>query len=205
MELLLPVSPWEKDWYFSCKREVNTALTARVTADMLFYYFRFRIDPRLLPYGLYKMRFTITMLGIDGVHGFDDGYIQIVESPLITTINGGTGISKGYKQNVTIDASGSQDPDVGPGRYENLTLSWECLAENVPTGTTELQAGCSVHDFKILHNGSASQLVYLNTNFTLLPNINYALRLTLVKNHRRMMTYFNVHTKEENALPIYVK
>lgn len=151
------------------------------------------------------MRFTITMLGIDGVDGFDDGYLLIVESPLIATVNGGTGVAKGYKQNTTLDASASQDPDVGPGRYENITLSWECLAENVPQGTTELQAGCSVNGFKVLHNGSASDLVYLNTNFTLLPDINYALRLTIVKHHRRMRMYFNLHTKKENLLPVYVK
>ena len=151
------------------------------------------------------MRFTITHLGIDGVFGFDDGFIEIVESPLIVTVSGGTGTAKGCTQNTTLDASGSQDPDVGPGVYENITLSWECLAENVPTGTTELQAGCSVSDFKLLANGSASDLVYFNTNFTLLPNINYALRLTIVKNHRRMRSYFNVHTTAQNQLPVFVK
>ncbi len=151
------------------------------------------------------MRFTITMLGIDGVGGFDDGFVNIVESPLITTVNGGTGVAKGYKQNMTLDASGSQDPDVGPGQYENISLSWECLAENSPPGTTELMAGCSVDGFKVLHYGNASDLVYLNTNFTLLPSINYALRLTIVKTHRRMRMYFNLHTQERNLLPIFVK
>ena len=145
------------------------------------------------------------MLGIDGVLGFDDGFVQIVQSPLITTINGGTGLGKGYKQNVTLDASGSQDPDVGPGQYENITMSWECVAENVPSGTTALQAGCSVDDFELLKNGSASDLVYLSTNFTLLPNINYALRLTIVKSHRRMRMYFNLHTMEHDSLPVFVK
>ena len=166
---------------------------------------RFRIDPRLLPYGLYRLRFTITMLGIDGVLGFDNGYVQIVESPLITTVSGGTGVAKGYKQNVTLDASGSQDPDVGPGQYENITMSWECVAENVPSGTTALQAGCSIDGFKMIKNGSASDLVYLNTNFTLLPSINYALRLTIIKSHRRMRMYFNVHTTERDSLSIFVK
>ena len=151
------------------------------------------------------MRFTITMLGIEGVDGFDDGYLLIVESPLIATIDGGTGVAKGYKQNTTLDASGSQDPDVGPKRYENITMSWECWAENVPEGTTDLQAGCSVNGFKVLHNGSANDLVFLNTNFTLFPDINYALRLTIVKNHRRMRTYFNLHTKTQDSLPVYVR
>ena len=175
------------------------------THCITFYSGRFRINPRLLPYGLYMMRFTITMLGIDGVVGFDDGYVLIVRSPLIATVRGGTGVVKGCKQNITLDASGSQDPDVGPGLYENISLSWECMAENVPPGTTELQAGCSVDGFKVLQNGSASDLVYFATNFTLLPSINYALRLTIVKNHRRMRMYFNLHTQEHNSLPTFVQ
>ena len=145
------------------------------------------------------------MLRIKGVVGFDEGYIEIVQSPLVVTVRGGTGVGKGYKQNLTLDASGSQDPDVGLEQYENLTMAWECMAENVPTDTTEGDAGCSVNVFKTLYNGSALDLVLMNTSFTRLPNINYALRVTLVKNHRRMLMYFNLHTREDNMLRVFIQ
>ena len=166
---------------------------------------RFRIDPRLLPYGLYKMRFSITMLGIDGVVGFDDAFLEIVESPMIATIAGGSGLAKGFQQNVTLDASGSQDPDVGPEIYENITITWECRAVTAPAGTTAEQAGCGVDEKTVLKNGSAADLVKLNTTFTKLPNVLYCLKLTLDKNGRRVLTYFNIYTEPVELLPVFVK
>ena len=152
------------------------------------------------------------MLGIDGVLGSDNGFVKIVESPLIATVSGGSGITKGYAQNVTLDASGSQDPDVGPKLYENITMTWECLVEGIPdnlspqnVSAAEVKSGCSAKNFSVLRNGSAADLVYLNTNFTVLPNVNYALRLTIVKNHRRMRSYFNIHSLEKDSLQISVK
>lgn len=194
---------WEVFLANPVERENDTLVTLPPTVALSNP--RFRIDSRMLPYGLYKMRFTITMLGINGVYGHDDAYLEIVESPMIATVASGTGLAKGVHQNLTLDASGSHDPDVGPRIYENITITWECQVMGAPEGTTTEEAGCADDSLQVLYNGSAADLVRLNTNFTKLPNVVYSLKLLVRKNHRRVFTYFNLYTKPSNMLQVFVQ
>lgn len=70
----------------------------------------FRITPHLLPVGPYLVRLTVSMLGTQ-VFGVGQGYIQIISSPLVAVISGGTKVARGFNRSLVFDASLSYDPD----------------------------------------------------------------------------------------------
>ena len=70
----------------------------------------FRITPRLLPVGVYLVQLTINMLGTP-VFGVSEGYFQVVSSPLVAFIAGGSKVARGLTRTLIFDASMSYDPD----------------------------------------------------------------------------------------------
>ena len=76
-----------------------------------------RITPRLLPVGVYLVQLTVNMLGTP-VFGVSQGYFQVVISPLVAYITGGSKVTRGRNRTLIFDASMSYDPD-----EENQQLS----------------------------------------------------------------------------------
>ena len=76
-----------------------------------------QITPRLLPLGVFSVQLTVSMIGT-AVFGVSQGYFQVVSSPLVALIAGGSKIARGLERTLIFDASLSYDPD-----EENLQFS----------------------------------------------------------------------------------
>ena len=62
----------------------------------------FLVPARILQYGLYQFKATVTMVGYDAVYGTDLGYIKIVDTPFVEVkIAGGNMIRRGMGKNVS--------------------------------------------------------------------------------------------------------
>ena len=70
----------------------------------------FLIKRDKLPTGIYLVRLTVKMVGTQ-VFGFSEGYIQVIESPLVAHISGGTKMERGFNKTLVFNASLSRDPD----------------------------------------------------------------------------------------------
>ena len=60
--------------------------------------------------GIYLVRLTVKMAGTQ-VFGFSEGYIRVIESPLVAHIAGGTKVERGFNKTLVFNASLSRDPD----------------------------------------------------------------------------------------------
>ena len=60
--------------------------------------------------GIYLVRLTVKMAGTQ-VFGFSEGYIRVIESPLVAHIAGGTKVERGFNKTLVFNASFSRDPD----------------------------------------------------------------------------------------------
>ena len=60
--------------------------------------------------GIYVVRLTVKMAGTQ-VFGFSEGYIRVIESPLVAHIAGGTKVERRFNKTLVFDASLSRDPD----------------------------------------------------------------------------------------------
>ena len=70
----------------------------------------FLIKRGKLPLGIYLVRLTVKMAGTQ-VFGFSEGYIRVIESPLVAHISGGTKVERGFNKTLEFNASLSRDPD----------------------------------------------------------------------------------------------
>ena len=79
---------------------------------------------RALPLGLFKVRLKVGMVEeeLKDFATVADGYIRVVQSPLIAKITGGSEIRRGFGPKLSIDGLGSYDPDVGPGTIAGIYL-----------------------------------------------------------------------------------
>ena len=79
----------------------------------------FLIKRGKLPTGIYLVRLTVKMAGTQ-VFGFSEGYIQVIESPLVAHISGGTKMERGFNKTLVFNASLSRDPDSFHPRHGKL-------------------------------------------------------------------------------------
>ena len=70
----------------------------------------FLIKRGKLPVGIYLVRLTVKMAGTQ-VFGLSEGYIRVIESPLVAHISGGTKVERGFNKTLVFNASLSRDPD----------------------------------------------------------------------------------------------
>jgi hypothetical protein len=91
---------------------------------------RLVVKPRALDYGIYKAIENVTMIGPQGVWHIDDGYFEIIRSPLYAIIIGGSTRSIGFDKNFTLDANASGDPDVDVGNREGIQVYWLCKRQS---------------------------------------------------------------------------
>ena len=83
------------------------------------------IPPRSLDIGLYLVQFFVKRK--DGIgSGVALGFVEIVPSKLVAAISGGSSVKRGANKPIDLDASPSQDPDVGSGNYAGMAFTWAC-------------------------------------------------------------------------------
>ena len=77
---------------------------------------------RVLPIGLFKISLMVGMVEDDlkEFMAVAEGYLKIVQSPLIATISGGSEIRRGFGPTLSVDGQDSHDPDVGPGNHTGM-------------------------------------------------------------------------------------
>ena len=63
-----------------------------------------------LPVGSYSVRLTVKMTGTK-VFGVAEGYIRVINSPIVARIAGGTKTERGFNKTLVFNASLSHDPD----------------------------------------------------------------------------------------------
>ena len=74
------------------------------------------ITPRLLPVGDFMVQLNVSMIGT-AVFGISQGYFQVVRSPLVALIAGGSKVARGLNRTLMFDASLSYDPDEENGHF----------------------------------------------------------------------------------------
>ncbi|XP_048575605.1 uncharacterized protein LOC5520271 isoform X3 [Nematostella vectensis] len=84
------------------------------------------INPRVLEYGNYLVQFRVIMESNQKIYGTDIKLLTVIPSSLVAQIKGGSLVTRGFNQLITLDASPSIDPDVGPGNYTGMTFYWLC-------------------------------------------------------------------------------
>ena len=96
------------------------------------------IPPRQLPYGLFKLKFTVTMKGVQGVYGSSYGFIRVVPSDIQAVISRGTSWAVGYGKTTTISASRSYDPDEEVNHPNDFQFCWFCARKGSPYNPAQI-------------------------------------------------------------------
>ncbi|KAL9957163.1 hypothetical protein ACROYT_G038767 [Oculina patagonica] len=87
------------------------------------------IPARMFNYGLYELSFLIRMVYEPGVFKEEKFYIEVVESKLVATIDGGTEKTVGSNVRLEMNAEKSHDPDTLPLNIHSsgLKFAWFCM------------------------------------------------------------------------------
>lgn len=111
-----------------CKLEEDkeTCSPVPLPADLTVNSRELRLPRRSLRYGHYVFKFTVTMLGVEGIYTTAQGYVSISKSQITAKIAGGTTKAVGYGKSIILDAGESIDPDLEPGNYTGMHFSWFC-------------------------------------------------------------------------------
>lgn len=80
-----------------------------------------------LAYGVYRIDAILTLSGTYGVSTSASGYIEIVETPLIAKIGGGSMMRRGFDAFILMDGSSSRDPDFEHKEDKALLFTWICV------------------------------------------------------------------------------
>ena len=91
-------------WHVYQLGEEDTPLLSRSSFSEL------QITPRLLPVGDFLVQLNVSIMGT-AVFGVSQGYFQVVSSPLVALIAGGSKVARGQYRTLIFDASLSYDPD----------------------------------------------------------------------------------------------
>lgn len=88
------------------------------------------VERRSLPYGILFVTFRVSLVGFPFANSLDAGFLRVVHTPLVVAISGGSMATRGFGKIITLDASPTEDPDVGPGDYSGMRFTWLCKKEN---------------------------------------------------------------------------
>jgi len=108
-----------------------------------------------LPLGAFVFKLTATLTGsYPLISSSEFAAVAIMSSPAIAKLNNSADSTLAwYRENVLIlDASDSQDPDVGPDAGANLMYNWQCQSYAMPTNCSQAAitasaASCFVSNF----------------------------------------------------------
>ncbi|XP_033098968.1 polycystic kidney disease protein 1-like 2 [Anneissia japonica] len=147
-----------------------------------------------LEYGHYIFELTVTMVLRDGSLGIsnsDNSMLEVVETPFVARILGGSLIVIGWYNNITIDGSDSYDPD---SPTPNFNYNWFCrlMNETFPDDVI------SLIDKKASSGGCFQEGLYVNSGSqlfipaqTLEGNQTFVIRLVITEPGRK-----SVHTEQ---------
>ena len=154
------------------------------------------IPRQTLPYGTFRVNLNVSMVGLPLVHTVFDSYLEIMPSPLVASIIGGSRWIQSVYDKVIIDASPSHDPDYKD--KQGIKYIWYCKTANesdyeFPSVTDEYSnrtnasggAGC-------LRNGTRrlmvnTEVLEIEPNF-LWANTSYIFKLFITKDSREPVT-----------------
>ena len=88
------------------------------------------IEEGSLEPSLYSLEYRAVLSSAGNVSSSSFGYLRVENSKLVAEIAGGTFVSLGYGMPITLDGSGSYDPDVGKGLYTGMVFTWLCRKTN---------------------------------------------------------------------------
>eukprot|EP00057_Strongylocentrotus_purpuratus_P024893 XP_011679367.1 PREDICTED: receptor for egg jelly 6 isoform X1 [Strongylocentrotus purpuratus] len=93
----------------------------------------YTFPPLTFAVALYNLTMTVTVTETSPpLSGIDYVYMRIVSTPLIVVISGGTARTVNGKQNITFNATESQDPDeeLGDQDLSKWNFTWSCYRED---------------------------------------------------------------------------
>lgn len=76
-----------------------------------------------LTYGVYVITCNVSMVGQAEVYSIEEGYIEVIGTPLIPFIDGGSLVQRAFDKVCTFDGSDSRDPD---DTHAGLSYYWLC-------------------------------------------------------------------------------
>ena len=119
------------------------------------------------------------------------------KSGLLAIIEGGAEVIRGHNRNITIDASLSYDPDVGPGDHSHMNFTWhfgeingnyskqESLYENTFTGLDKVPVKC------LFNEGYGPVVLFDTTRWS--KNNTYLVKLVVTKDYRNSSVFQVIH------------
>jgi hypothetical protein len=141
-------------------------------------------------YGLYLVEFRVILNNAEGLFNSDLRFFSITESPIIAGITGGSHVRRGFNQEVQLDGSPSEDPDVQHGDYSDMTFTWLCKrkGESFPSIPPDIPIVSSVDptgkggcfDTGIGRLSSSNRIATINTG-EMLVNNSYTIKLIVSK------------------------
>ena len=115
---------WEVCQYFSHNQScvpVTLQGSISLTASNLY------IPPSGLPtYGVFRLKFTVFMVGVDGIYRSAFGYVEIVKSAIIAVIDGGTSRAVGQGKTTSVSCTETTDPDAVENNPSDFQYCWFC-------------------------------------------------------------------------------
>ena len=125
-------------WYlFKYSVDLSGNTIIEMTTNLDLKTAEWNVQKRQLDYGLYFVDFRAALTSHPLVFSSALGFFNVTKSPLIADILGGNKVTRGKGSDVTLDASASTDPDVGPGNYSSMEFTWLCKKrqESFPIGS----------------------------------------------------------------------
>ena len=115
---------WKVCRYFSHNQ---SCIQVTLSESVLLTDSRLNIPARGLPaYGLYRLNFTVFMVGVDKIFKSSQGFIDIVASDIIAVMDGGTSSAVGQGKNITVSCLQTRDPDVEVNNPSDFQYCWFC-------------------------------------------------------------------------------
>lgn len=169
------------------------------------------IPQRTLPYGKFKVRLNVSMVGLPLVYRYTDAYVEIVPSPLVAEVIGGHTWTQSVYKKVILDASLSHDPDYGLDDKQGLEYFWYCKTadEDYELPSVPAQYSNSANSGGCFRNGTRrllvnTKVVEIQPNF-LQVNTTYIFKFIITKDKRRAAFLVRVSLTFEDLPTMVIK
>ena len=123
------------------------------------------------------------------------------KSDLVAVISGGAEVIRGHEEKLTLNASLSYDPDVGPGDHSGMSFTWyygEIIGNYSGLRAVTNESFTGVNESALNYSGQAFGLQFIfNTTARSLGTI-YVVKLVVVKDCRNSSAYQVIHLVKGN-------
>ena len=135
------------------------------------------------------------------IHWCLDGKNRQRKSDLVAVISGGAEVIRGHEEKFTLNASLSNDPDVGPGDHSGMSFTWyygEIIGNYSGLRAVMNKSFAGVNESALNYSGQAFGLQFIfNTTARSLGTI-YVVKLVVVKDCRNSSAYQVIHLVKGN-------